>query len=216
MNLQLKPKEILFLWRLAVAGGGDWKKEIKPDLESPARKRLESAGLIEAENRKSPSGRGKPLFITLTDNGWGWLAENLDCDLNTTSSAGNGVLQRLLARLKVYTDRSQITLGELMLPAEKPREDGLPNLEDQIVRAYLAVSKEQTNVRVRLSDLRRALPSVPRTELNEALLGMASSGKASLYRLDNPAEIRAEDREAVLRTPSGEERHVVYLGGRGS
>ena len=67
MSIELKPIEILFLWRLAVAGGGDWKKEIKPDLESPARKRLESAGLIEAEKRKSPSGRGTPLFISLTD-----------------------------------------------------------------------------------------------------------------------------------------------------
>jgi hypothetical protein len=37
-----------------------------------------------------------------------------------------------------------------------------------------------------------------------------------LYRLDNPAEIRPEDRDAVLRTPSGEDRHIVYLGGRGS
>jgi len=216
MNLQLKPIEILFLWRLAVAGGGDWKKEIKPDLESPARKRLESAGLIEAEKRKSSSGRGTPLFISLTDNGWGWLADNLDCDLNTTSSAGNGVLQRLFARLKDYIDRSQITLGELMLPVDTSGREGMANLEDQVVRAYLAVSNEQTNVRVRLYDLRRALSTVSKSKLDETLLSMASNGKASLYRLDNPAEIRPEDREAVLRTPSGEERHIVYLGGRGS
>ena len=90
------------------------------------------------------------------------------------------------------------------------------DVEDRLTRAYFALSNGQTNVRVRIADLRRLLSSIPRVKFDEALLGMASSGKASLYRLDNPAEIRPEDREAVLRTPSGEERHVVYLGGRGS
>lgn len=216
MNNPLKPIEVLFLWRLAVAGGGDWKKDVKPDLESPSRKRLEAAGLIEVEKRKSPSGRGTALFIRLTDYGWGWLGDNLDCDLRTTSSAGNGVLQRLLSRLKVYIDRSRLTVGELLLPGDQTGEDGKASIEEDVVSAYLAVSKNQTNVRVRLSDLRRALSAVPRSKLDETLLGMASSGKASLYRLDNPADIHAEDHEAVLRTPSGEERHVVYIGGRGS
>ena len=85
-----------------------------------------------------------------------------------------------------------------------------------MTRAYFSLSKGQTNVRVRIADLRHLLASIPRLKLDQALLDMASSGKASLYRLDNPAEIHAEDRDAVLLTPSGEERHVVYLGGRGS
>ena len=57
MNHEIKPLELLFLWRLAVAGGGDWLKDIKPDPESPARKRLQANGVIEQEKRKSPSGR---------------------------------------------------------------------------------------------------------------------------------------------------------------
>lgn len=69
MNPEWKPIELLFLWRLAVADGGDWKKEIKPDLEAAARKRLESAGLIQVEKRKLPSARGSALFISLTDKG---------------------------------------------------------------------------------------------------------------------------------------------------
>ena len=89
-------------------------------------------------------------------------------------------------------------------------------MEDSVARAYLSVSKGQMNVRVRIADLRHLLDSIPRLKLDQALLDMASSGKASLYRLDNPTEIHAEDRDAVLLTPSGEERHIVYLGGRGS
>jgi hypothetical protein len=47
MSHEIKPLEALFLWRLAVGGGGDWLKDIKPDPQSPARKKLETNGLIE-------------------------------------------------------------------------------------------------------------------------------------------------------------------------
>ncbi len=216
MNKDLKAIEKLFLWRLAVAGGGDWKKDLKPDLEAPARNRLETAGLIEKEKRKPPSGRGTLLFISLTDQGWGWLSENLDSELNTTSTAGNGILQRLLGKLKTYIDKANISLGDLMTPPGESTAGGAVDLDERIAGAYETISNGRTNVRVRLSELRASLPSVSRKEFDEALLRLASDGKASLYRLDNPAEIRAEDREAVLLTPSGEERHIVYLGGRSS
>ena len=216
MNQEIKPLELLFLWRLAVAGSGDWLKDIKPDPGSPARKRLQADGVIEQEKRKSPTGRGTALFISLTDRGWGWLGNHLDADLSTRTPAGTEVLHRLLLRLKTFIDQKQISLGDLILPGETDTADGGDNLEDRVTKAYFSLSKGQTNVRVRIADLRHLLSSIPRLKLDQALLDMASSGKASLYRLDNPTEIHAEDRDAVLRTPSGEERHVVYLGGRGS
>ena len=216
MNHEIKPLELLFLWRLAVAGGGDWLKDIKPDPESPARKRLQADGVIEQEKRKSPSGRGTAFFISLTDWGWGWLGNHLDADLITRSPAGTEVLQRLLLRLKTFIDQKQISLSDLILPGETVVVGGADNVEDRVTKAYLVLSKGQTNVRVRIADLRPLLSPVPRLNLDQALLDMASSGKVALYRLDNPAEIHPEDRDAVLRTPSGEERHVVYLGGRGS
>jgi len=45
------------------------------------------------------------------------------------------------------------------------------------------------------------------------LQGTDSLGSLPLYPLDNPLDIRPEDRDAVLRTPTGDERHIVYLGG---
>jgi DNA-binding PadR family transcriptional regulator len=215
MNDQIKPLELLFLWRLAVAGGGDWLKDIKPNLEAPARKRLQADGLIEQAKRKPPSGRGTALFVSLTDLGWDWLANHLDADLTTRSPAGTEVLRRLLLRLRIFVDRKQISLADLIMPSETAA-DGVANVEDRITQAYLALAKAQINVRVRIADLRRLLSTIPRPRLDEALLDMAASGKASLYRLDDPTQIHAEDRAAVLRTPSGEERHIVYLGGRGS
>ena len=86
----------------------------------------------------------------------------------------------------------------------------------RVTAAYYALSAGRANVRVRLADLRRVLAAIPRPALDGALLDLATSGEAALYRLDNPAEIRAEDRDAELRTPSGEELHIIYMGGRGS
>lgn len=215
MNDEIKPLEVLFLWRLAVAGGGDWLKDIKPSLESPARKRLQADGVIDQEKRKSPSGRSTAFFISLTDRGWSWLGSHLDADLSTRTQAGTEVLHRLLLRLKTFVDQKQISLGDLIMPSGT-MDDGVESVEDRVTRAYLVLSKGQTNVRVRIADLRPLLSSIPSRKLDQALLDMASDGKAFLYRLDNPTEIKAEDRDAVLRTPSGEERHVVYLGGRGS
>ena len=190
MNHEIKPLELLFLWRLAVAGGGDWLKDIKPDPESPARKRLQADGVIEQEKRKPPSGGRAAQFVSLTDKGWGWLGDHLDADLSTRTPAGTAVLHRLLLKLKTFIDRKQLSLGDLLVPGTGKLEDDEGDTEDRVSRAYLSLSKGQMNVRVRIADLRHLLDSIPRSKLDQALLDMASSGKASLYRLDNPAEIR--------------------------
>ena len=218
MTHNLLPLEHLFLLRLAVAGGGGWKKEIKPDLDPPVRQRLIDAGLIEAEKRKPESGgRSRPLYITLTDQGWAWLSAHLDAKLppraNTTET-----LQLLLVRLKAYFEAKHISLAEFISPPpahkEDPPQNGLVNgLDRRIEAAYYRLSGDQPNIRVRLADLRSALPGVPCSQLDRTLLSMESQGRAALYPLDNPLEIRPEDREAVLRTTTGDERHIVYLGG---
>jgi hypothetical protein len=216
MSHEIKPLEALFLWRLAVGGGGDWLKDIKPDPQSPARKKLETNGLIEQVKQKPPSGRGTALYVSLTDRGWGWLGSHLDSELKSRTPAGTEVLQRLLLRLKLFLDQKQLSLSDLISPSAIPGNDGGNDVEDRLTMAYLALTNGQSNVRVRIADLRHHLSSISRVKFDQALLDMASSGKASLYRLDNPTEIRPEDRDAVLRTPSGEDRHIAYLGGRGS
>jgi flavin-dependent dehydrogenase len=119
-------------------------------------------------------------------------------------------------RLKLFLDQKQLSLSDLIAPGATSGTDGDNNVADRLTTAYFALTNGQTNVRVRIADLRRYLASISRAAFDQALLDMASSGKAALYRLDNPAEIHQEDRDAVLRTPAGEERHVVYLGGSGS
>lgn len=232
MNQEIKPLERLFLWRLAVTDGG-WLDRVKPEMKPTSRRRaLVTAGLIEETRRRREETGSQATFITLTDKGWGLLAESLDGDLNTRTPAGTEVLHLLLLKLKTFLDRRDLSLGDLFAPGDaKPATESAPavplaTVDDdgdgdgdaarRIASAYMGLSGGQTNVRVRLRDLRRATPSIPRAEFDSALFDLEARGEASLYRLDNPHEIGPEDRDAVLRTPLGEDRHIIYLGGRRS
>src|SRR5271165_4405795 len=157
MSHEIRPLELLFLWRLAVAGGGDWLKDIKPDPDAAARKRLQAGGVIDQEKRRSPSGRGKALYVTLTDQGWGWLGNHLDADLSTRTPAGTHVLHRLLVKLKAFLDQKQLSLGDLIVPSSDEAADDARDLESRVRTAYFSVSGGKSNVRVRIADLRHLL-----------------------------------------------------------
>src|SRR4051812_18326645 len=102
--------EILFLWHLATAGGGEWKKEIKPDIKGPLRKRLVEDGFIEEEKRKPEGSKRKLLYVSLTDRGWKWLSEHLDAPLETRSPVAVGILMRFLAKLQDHLNAKELTL----------------------------------------------------------------------------------------------------------
>jgi N12 class adenine-specific DNA methylase len=72
----------------------------------------------------------------------------------------------------------------------------------------------EPNVRVRLSQLRAEIgDSVPRQKLDDTLQEMERNGELALYPLENPLEIKQADRDAVLRTGVGLERHILYFVG---
>lgn len=224
----LLPAEALALWRLAASGGEAWNKDVRPALKKDARDRLVAAGLIEAAKRRAPEGRGAPIHLTLADAGWAWLAANLDADLTSRSPAGAAVLALVLRALKRYIDRTDASLADILAaPAPAPAAAPLPlafdrdgdegdDLPARIAAAYYALSDNRPNVRVHLADLRRRLADVPRAALDRALTGLQVRGEAAMFSLDSPGEIGPGDRDAAYRTPLGEERHVLYLGGRGS
>ena len=215
MSYDLSPLQYLILWRLAAGGGAEWNPDIKPARSRQDRGRLVKAGLIQAE-RKKRSARSRPTYISLTEEGWAWLSQNIAADLSKTRANTKDILQRLLARLKFYLEAKNLTLAEFINSSTIDEAQGANDLESQIESAYYQISGGKPGIRVRLADLRLLLANVPRQQLDAALLSMATAGRAALYRLDDPLEIRPEDRDAVLRTPSGEERHIMYFGGPAS
>jgi hypothetical protein len=227
MSLELSELQRLFLWRIIADGGEAWLKYVKPALEAPKRAPLVQAGFVETERRRDPETKGVGLYVRVLDAGWDWASRNMDAALPTRSTAGSHVLQLILTRLghfltardlnlaTIFGDTSsQKLVGELTIPGVQPVEQPAVsrNLCDRISAACLKLGGGRDKVRVRLSDLRLALPDVARHDLDATLLQMSSDSKLNLYRLDNPAEIQPADCEAALTTASGEPRHIIYLG----
>ena len=194
-------------------------RQARPQAARP--EAAESLGPDRVGQGKAPRRAALASFLSLTDEGWAWLGDHLDADLHTRSPVGAEVLQLFLGRLKTFLDSKNLALGDFMTAAEPPVASTAETVaaddpKARVTTAYYALSSGRANARVRIADLRRALATIPRPVFDGALLDLATTGEASLFRLDNPAEISPDDREAVLRTPSGEERHIIYLGGRGS
>ncbi len=222
-----KSDETALLWRLAAAGGSEQLKSLKPSPKTTARKRLVAEKLIEETKRKPESGGRALSYIALTDEGWNWLSENMANPQLSTRANVVTTLELILQRISVFLEKSDLSLAELLdptsdvdsiAPIAQPQRAILStngDLADQIKKAYMQISRGQENVRVRLADLREALPNLPRHDLDAALLQLDAQGKLlTLYQLDNPLEINDRDRKAMLQTPAGEPRHIIYLGGQ--
>lgn len=230
-----EPKDRLIILRLALAGGEVRNADFQPTLVAADRNRLLRAGLLSAENRKLPGASRASLVLALTDAGWAWLDDRLDGDLPARAQVVRP-LRLLLAAIKRHLDRTEFALADfLRLPAEPrsaartpskpeptpaPKPDAAPSpaapdvdvdVEDRIRRAYLRIAEGRPNVRVRLADLREALPDLPRESVDAALLRLADRGAAALYPIENPLDVRPEDQAAALRASTGHPRHILYL-----
>lgn len=87
------------------------------------------------------------------------------------------------------------------VPSVAPKD-----LQARILDAAEGIGKQ----RVRLADLREALPDVPREELDKALKDSQQAGNLVLMRLDNPQEIGPRDLSGKLDI-AGADRHILYL-----
>lgn len=208
-------KQILFLWSLVVRGGSAFKKDIKPDIKSE-RKGLEEAGLIELVKRQPPDSRkgARAFYVMLTDRGWEWLSEHMDASVSGRSPVVAHILAFLQQKLKLHLQQQEIAFADFVSAGAKT--SSLPGemngkINERVRATYATLANGHRGVRVRLADLRRALPDVPRAELDPALRTMELEGTLILYCLQNPLEIQAEDRDAALLNSVGEPRHVIYM-----
>ena len=141
-------------------------------------------------------------YVALGEDAEDFVMKNLGAPLPKTASAAP-VLSSVLARVRELLETQGHSLAEF---AGKKSER---SPEQSIREAYLALTHGEKRRRVRLADLRREA-SVPEQVLNDTLLAMQIAGQVVLYKLDNTAEISAEDERAALYI-ADQPRHVVYL-----
>ena len=84
-------------------------------------------------------------------------------------------------------------------------------MTDRIKGAYNCLTNDQSQVRVRLADLRAALPYESREAVDAELMAMEDERSITLYPLDNPQEIHSADEAANLPNGAGYPRHIVYM-----
>ncbi len=85
-------------------------------------------------------------------------------------------------------------------------------LEPRVFDAYLAETGGKDRTRVRLADFRKHFPDMSKEELDAELKRMMLEDKIILYRQDDPRQIKAADREAVLEI-AGVPHHIIIIEG---
>jgi len=216
------------MWNLLFTGEEPMVSKAKPGVDKKKLGPLLDAGLVVLEKR------GRANHIVLTDRAWQWAEDHLDAEFSPRANA-TPALQGLLPKLKNYLKQSGTPLAELLTAEGPPNEESdvrvpgtviatpdpevAPNsppetisIEEAIRMAYLSLTRNQWETRVRLADLRKHLTLYPRDTQNSALLRMQSAGQLVLYRLDDPQDTFDADRDAALYLGS-DPRHLVYMKG---
>lgn len=219
MSEELKPNQALFLWNLLTAETTEerepMKKNAKPDLKKDFAP-LVQRGYLAIEKR------GRAGHLILTDKAWAWAEQTGDVRLlQSNSKIGAQALERLLRRLIPFLLRNNIPLAALLATQgdEAPPETPQPTSPSKREPAALALLIEQACLRltggrrkerVSLRELRLKLNTVPRAELDDALLQLQRDGKLVLFREDNSPVLTRADHEAALIVGDSP-RHIVYL-----
>lgn len=84
------------------------------------------------------------------------------------------------------------------------------SVRDRIVDAYLASTGGKFNASGDLASIRKALPDVPRNELDAELLRMQRANEGVLYPNDNKPSLTQADRDAAIRV-GGEPAHILWI-----
>jgi hypothetical protein len=214
--------EALILWALLAEGGKSYwnplvqKKMISKD-HAADRDALARARLITSENRP---GKGKGIWMEVTDEGWRRAGENLSAALPTTKLT-SVVLQAWLTKLGAFMEARNLVLADILSPraplphpepvvAPPPAAFDYAPARRRIRDVYLDLTGGQFNVRVLLKDLREKLKDIKRDALDEALARMHLEEGTTLSGLNNPQEITREIRDAGLSF-KGEPMYVLWI-----
>lgn len=209
MDYEPTPVETARILALLGRGGAALQKELKPALDKREREALKAAGFLTVE--RGPRGA---LRVELTDRAWDWAERHLQAPSSLTGAAAT-VLRDWLAALHRFMVVRDVRLFEVLkarpVAPQADLDDRPAPLAFEAVReAALALGGGRAHVRVRLTDLRQALPHAGREALDAVLRQAAADGRIALYPLDDARDRTAAD-EAAAVSLGGMPAHLLYL-----
>lgn len=188
------------------------------DLTGAARRRLNELGLVAS--RKS----NRAYAHELTKEGWSTARELLDSGRPARAGSFGGALYALMAALGTGLDRQGLSPAEFFDPHAVRRAQAQPSavqdpeaaaaadsadIESAIRKAYSDLA-EHDGAWVGLAPLRTRLGAFDRTDVDEALRGLAIQPGVHIIPVANLKSLTQEDREAALRL-GGEDNHAIAI-----
>lgn len=173
------------------------KDEFKIDLKAPARKKLNSDGLVDSRKE------GRSFVHQLTDKGWGWAKAELSQPAPPRSGSIGAALYAVLNALGLGLDRQGLTLADLFCSGKR-----LP-VADQIKAAYRRLAKRSQDW-VYLSELRPLIVGASRAEVDSALKDMYRGRSISLTLEEDQKSLTAAQRAAAIRV-GVDDLHLIAM-----
>ena len=201
MALNPSPKQALAIYYLAFTSKEPMQSDLPIKLTAREKNELVNAKFFALTKR--PPARG--AFISLSEDGWEWVGENLGCDLSK-SQISSEILQGLAHHLGKFLTRNNLPLVEIMFPPK-----GVSRVHaDEIHAAYMRLAEGQLNRPVRISDLSNALPDLPSAELLEALMGLQKAKQLFFSRGDDPQSVTDQDRSLSVHINNADMHLVAF------
>ncbi len=201
MAPNLSPRQALAIYYLAFTGKEPMQSDLPITLTAAEKKALIDAKLVTLTRR--PTSRG--LFLSLTEGGWKWVAENLGCALSK-SQISSEILQGLASHLGKFLRSNNVPLVEIMFPPKR----GGRGFESDIHAAYMRVAEGRLNQPVRIADLADILPALNPTDLIETLLDLQKAKRVFFSRGDDPQSVTERDRSLSVHIDNADMHLVAF------
>ncbi|MGV0746348.1 hypothetical protein [Mycolicibacterium sp. XJ870] len=178
-----------------------------PKLDKPGRERLNRLGLIETTT-------GRPLVHELTDSGWALCRELFGAETPPRPSGQGKALYTVLKGLRRYFDRAELVPADVFLPADDTPAPpasaaGAPPPDAQVRAAYARLT-DHAGGWVSLADLREAVTSLPRNDVDAALISLYQQPGVSLIPEENQKVLTDADRAAAVRI-GDQNKHLIAI-----
>lgn len=203
MDLDYKARVALIL--LAGAGG----TMVQADLRTKRGLVLSTKqfGALKAGKLVVTTKHGRSNVLALTPAGWDFIEAEHTRPLPPRSGDGARAVQALLDGLSIQGMSLRQTLEREFVapppPPKKPRAPRKPKspplpVEDRIRDAYRRLAKADRDW-VELTDMRAALPDVPRADFDAAIAAMRRARDVTLTLHENQSRLTKAQRDAAIR-----------------
>ncbi|MDR2437527.1 MAG: hypothetical protein LBD17_05645 [Endomicrobium sp.] len=225
MTSELKPILKVYLIDLLSRGGTILLRDFtNPSYKADKKSELIKLNLVSEQKVPQLRGGQKISEISITQQGWSYLSNNLDFPHKSGSKSVPIIFDRLLKEISGKLKSKNITIDKLFeaKTIHEPAITHEPALKhepaltsDQLLKHIQKIHREQKSLLMpggglKIAKLWGTLDGIPLDKLRELLIELQKQEHLVVYRFDDPGMIEPEDKKAEFLI-GGEARHYIFL-----